>query len=77
MNLHHAKLLAEQMPSEAVEVVRKFGRENMSDIERETIDYLISLRLIYQTENLLTQQMVWLLTDDGKKVQKAIGRGER
>jgi hypothetical protein len=67
------QMLVDTMPSEAVEVIRKFGCADMDDIAGRTIDYLKAMRLIERTKNLLTGELIWVLTADGKRVRKILG----
>jgi hypothetical protein len=75
MTKQHAILLTEMMPEEAAAVIRNFGKADMDEIAGATIDYLKELKLIQHAKNLLTGEFIWVLTGDGKKVQKALSGG--
>lgn len=64
--------MATLMPIHAAEVLQAFGKSNMKGIAESTVAYLENLGLIRKTENLLTGNEIWVLTDDGKKVQKEL-----
>jgi len=75
MTRQHAILLTEMMPEEAAAVIRNFGKADMDEIAGATIDYLKDFKLIQHTKNLLSGEFIWVLTGDGKKVQKALCGG--
>jgi hypothetical protein len=70
MTNQHAKIVAGMMPDDEAKVLRAIGNENMAGIAKETIDSLSDSKFIKQTENLLTNEMIWILTADGKKVRQ-------
>ncbi len=70
MTMRYAKILAGMLPTEVAAVLRGFGTVNIQGIAESTVDYLKEFNLIQQTKNLLTGELIWTLTDAGKKVQK-------
>ena len=65
-----AQILIGLMPEECCAVIRNLGKTDMDSIAGATIDYLKEFKLIEHTKNLLSGEMIWVLTSDGKKVQK-------
>jgi hypothetical protein len=72
MTKPQAGILADMMPSTAAEVLRNFGRTNMDQIAGATVTYLKDMKLIERTKNLLTGELIYVLTADGKKVVKQL-----
>ena len=58
------------MPESIREILRDFGRRNRDDIAIADWNYLKEFKLVKEEKNLLDGKMIWVLTGDGKKVQR-------
>lgn len=64
--------LADSLSAEEQKVIANLGRAAMRGISEATINRLVHIKLIEKTTNILDGHTIWVLTGDGKKVQKEL-----